>query len=144
MVTDSLQCRQFHRAPVNGFNRESAMLKLPKRGGNGGSQGKGGGGGEKRRVFFSPLPLPISFFRPHTYTKGYYFYSPQSSSVIKSKMAASSIRLTSFRPPKIRLHCRLGYRRPRDSLFFELGLNGSGLVLMFFHKMIPRTRHNDL
>ena len=39
---------------------------------------------------------------------GYYFYSPQSSSVIKSKMAAITIRTwTSFRPPKIRLDCRL-------------------------------------
>ena len=43
----SLQCRRFHRARANGFNRESAMLKLPKRGGNGASQGEGGGGGEK-------------------------------------------------------------------------------------------------
>ena len=33
-------------------------------------------------------------------------YSPQSSSVIKSKMAATTIRTwTSFRPPKIRLLC---------------------------------------
>ena len=39
----------------------------------------------------------------------YYFYSPYSSSVIKSKMAVTAIRThtTSFRPPKIRLHCRL-------------------------------------
>ena len=43
----SLQCRRFQRARANGFNRESAMLKLPKRGGNGASQGEGGGGGEK-------------------------------------------------------------------------------------------------
>ena len=64
----SLQCRRFHRARANGFNRESAMLKLPKRGGNGASL----------------------LFCPHTYRKGYYFYSPQSSSVIESKMAASS------------------------------------------------------
>ena len=41
----SLQCRRFHRARANGFNRESAMLKLPKRGG-----------------FFSPLPLPPLLF----------------------------------------------------------------------------------
>ena len=33
--------------------------------------------------FFSPLPLPLSFFRHRTYCKGYYFYSPQSSTVIK-------------------------------------------------------------
>ena len=30
----SLQCSRFHLARANGFNRESAMLKLPKRGGN--------------------------------------------------------------------------------------------------------------
>jgi len=42
---------------VNVFAQESAMLKLPKRAGNGASP------------------------------KGYNFYSPQSSTVIKSKMA---------------------------------------------------------
>ena len=37
-------------------------------------------------------------------------FSPQSSSVIKSKMAATTIQTwTSFRPPKIRLHCRLKF-----------------------------------
>ena len=61
-----------------------------------------------RRIFFLPSPSPLSFFRPRTYRKGYYFYSPQSSTVIKSKMAATTIRArTMFRPPKIRLHCRL-------------------------------------
>ena len=41
--------------------------------------------------------------------KGYYFYSPQSSTVIKSKMAATTTlwTRTRFRPPKLRLHCRL-------------------------------------
>ena len=73
---------------------------------------KGSGEGaerEKRNLFFSPLPSPLSFFRPRTYRKGYYFYSPQSSTVIKSKMATTTIlrTLTRFRPPKIRLHCRL-------------------------------------
>ena len=64
-------------------------------------------------VFFSPLSL--SFFRPSTYPKGYYFYSPQSSSVIKSKMAATTIRTwTSFCPPKIRLHCWLIEPWPYD------------------------------
>ena len=29
-------------------------------------------------------------------------------------------------------------------MFFELGLNGSGLELMIFHKMHPRTHHNYL
>ena len=82
------------------------MLKLPKRGGNGASQGEGGGGGEKEEKtparkhcenekhplisIFLPSPSPLSFFHPHTYPKGYYFYSPQSTSVITSKMAASS------------------------------------------------------
>ena len=41
-------------------------------------------------VFFLPSPSPLFFFCPHTYRKGYYFYSPQSSSVIESKKAASS------------------------------------------------------
>ena len=46
-------------------------------------------------VFFSPHPPPppsshLSFFRPSTSPKGCYFYSPQSSSVIKSKMAATT------------------------------------------------------
>ena len=62
-----------------------------------------------RRIFFLPSPSPLSFFRPSSYRKGYYFYSPQSSIVIKSKMAATTIlrTRTRFRPPKIRLHCRL-------------------------------------
>ena len=43
------------------------------------------------------------------YRKGYYFYSPQSSTVIKSKMATTTILRTQtrFRPPKIPLLCRL-------------------------------------
>ena len=59
--------------------------------------------------FFLPSPSPLSFFRPRAYCKGYYFYSPQSSTVIKSKMAATTIlrTRTRFRAPKIRLHCRL-------------------------------------
>ena len=32
----------------------------------------------------------------------------------------------------------------RTRFFFELGLFGSGLGLMIFNKMIPRTRHNYL
>ena len=44
-----------------------------------------------------PLPLPLSFFRPRTYRKGYYFYSPQSSTVIKLKMAATTILRTRTR-----------------------------------------------
>ena len=60
-------------------------------------------------VFFLPFPFPLSFFRPCTFRKGYYFYSPQSSTVIKSKMVATTILRTQtrFRPPKIRLNCRL-------------------------------------
>ena len=59
------------------------------------------------------LPSPFSFFCPRTYRKGYYFYSPQSSTVIESKIAATTIlrTRTRFRPPKIRLHCRLGQSR---------------------------------
>ena len=39
-----------------------------------------------------------------------------------------------------RLTVWLHKERPRD-LFFELGLNGSGLGLMIFHKLSPRTDH---
>ena len=62
-----------------------------------------------RHIFFLSSPSPLSFFRPHTNRKGYYLHSPQSSTVIKSKMAATTIlrTRTRFRPPKIRLHCRL-------------------------------------
>ena len=44
----------------------------------------------------------------------HYFYSPQSSTVIKSQMAATTILCTRtrFRPPKIRLHCRLSSHSP--------------------------------
>ena len=65
------------------------------------------------RVKGSGDPPPFPSFAL-TYRKGYYFYSPQSSTVIKSKMAATTIlrtrttsKRTRFRPPKIRLHCRL-------------------------------------
>ena len=53
-------------------------------------KGSGEGARKGKTNFFSPLPLPLplplSFFRPRTYCKSYYFYSPQSSTVIKSKM----------------------------------------------------------
>ena len=42
-------------------------------------KGSGEGAGREK------VPLPLSFFRPRTYRKGYYFYSPQSSTVIKIK-----------------------------------------------------------
>ena len=62
-------------------------------------------------VFFECAMLKLPF-RPRTYRRnrrGYYFYSPQSSTFIKSKMAATTIlqTRTRFHPPKIRLHCRL-------------------------------------
>ena len=74
------------------FARESAMLKLPEERRRWG-ESKGAGRGREELLF----------------CKGYYFYSPQSSTVIKSKMAATTIlrTRTRFRPTKIRLHCRL-------------------------------------
>ena len=104
----SLQCRRFLRARkcfcsrkprVETFRREKEMGRV-----------KGSGEGA---VFFLPFPFPLSFFRPRTHPKGYYFYSPQSSTVIKSKMAATTIRTrTRFRPAKIRLHDHTaGYSR---------------------------------
>ena len=82
----------------------------------GASQREGGGGVEREEkmpacFFFSPPPFPFPSFSlapTPLYLKGCYFYSPQCSSVIKSKMAAKTIRTqTSFRPPKIHLQCRL-------------------------------------
>ena len=72
------------------FALESTMLKLPKERRRWG-ESKGAGRG------------------PHTYRNGYYFYSPQSSTVIKSKMTTTRIlpTQTRFRPAKIHLHCRL-------------------------------------
>ena len=106
----SLQCKRFLWA--RNLLEKAPCWNFPKRGGDGASQRERGGGGEREEktpYFFSPLPLPSFFFRPRTYRKGYYFYSPQSSTVIKSKMAATTIlrTRTRFCPPKIRLHCRL-------------------------------------
>ena len=58
----------------------------------------------------SPSPFPSFAFAPTDRERRvYYFYSPKSSTFIKSKMAATTIlqTRTRFRPPKIRLHCRL-------------------------------------
>ena len=88
----SLQCRRFHRARANGFNRESAMLKLPKRGGNGASQGEGEETGRKKRKLtvdwqtsiYSPKPhqsgAPFAsvrrFAKEQCYRAGVFFSSP--------------------------------------------------------------------
>ena len=72
--------------------------------------GEGAGRGKRKpRIFFSSPPPPFPSFALAPSLKGYYFYSPQSSTVIKSKMAATTIlrTRTRFRPPKIRLHCGL-------------------------------------
>ena len=51
---------------ANGFNRESTMLKLPKRGRNGASEGERGEGGEKEdKIFFSPPPPPLLLSPSH-------------------------------------------------------------------------------
>ena len=93
------------------FACENTMLRLPEeRRRWGESKGAARGRGERgEKYFFLPSPSPLSFFRLRTYRKGYYFYSPQSFIVIKSKMAAATTlpTRTRFRPPKIRLHCRL-------------------------------------
>ena len=44
-----------------------------------------------RGRYFSPLLLPLSFFQPSTYPKGRYFYPPHCCSVIKTKVAATTI-----------------------------------------------------
>ena len=108
----SLQCRRFLLARNLLANAQSG--NFPRRGGDGASQRERGGGEEREeKAFFfsSPPPRFPSFALAPTvsFRKGYYFYSPQSSTVIKSKMVATTIsrRRTRFRLPKIRLHCRL-------------------------------------
>ena len=56
--------------------------------------GEGAGREKRKRVFFLGSPSPFSFFLPRTYRTGYYFYSPQSSTVIKSKMVATTVLRT--------------------------------------------------
>ena len=50
--------------------------------------GAGEGPAKEKRIF----PSPSSFFRPSACSKGCYFYSPESSSDIKPKIAASTVR----------------------------------------------------
>ena len=87
---------------VETSRREEEMGRLK-------GSGEGAGREKRKRRIFLPSPSPLSFFCPRTYRKGYYFYSPQSSTVIKSKMAATTTlrTRTRFRLPKLRLHCRL-------------------------------------
>ena len=54
------------------------MLKLQTRGGNRATQKerrRGWGEREDKTPYFSSFPLPLSFFCPSTYPKGYCFYS---------------------------------------------------------------------
>ena len=93
---------------ANAFGRESAILKLPEERRKWGGV-KGGGEREEK----TPSLTPLSFFRSRTYPKGYYFYSPQSSTVIKSKMAATGYRLQQYEHEQGFAHpkyaCTAGY-----------------------------------
>ena len=112
-IGQCLEMVSLHHASVffgraSDFARESAMWKLPEERRKWGESKGAGREKRKRRTFFLPSPSPLSSFRPCTYRKGYYFYSPQSSTDIKSKMAATTMPTrTRFHPSKIRLHCRL-------------------------------------
>ena len=101
-------CSQKHHVETSRREEEMGRVK-----------GSGEGTG-RENIFFLLSPSPISFFRPRTYRKGYYFYFLQSSTVIKSKMAATAIlrTRTRFRLPKIRLHCRL-HQFQQVSIYFE-------------------------
>ena len=48
--------------------------------------------GAAREKFFLPSLSPVAFLNPNANPKGFNFYSPQSSSVIKSKMAVTALR----------------------------------------------------
>ena len=79
---------------------------------------------KEKTAYVFPLlrsPSPLSSFRPCTCPKGYYFYSPQSSTDKKSKMGATTMRTrTRFCPPKIRLHCRLAPQTKLNSGWVRL------------------------
>ena len=75
------------------------------------------------------------------------FYSPQSSTGIKSKVAATTIlrTRTRFRPPKIRLHCRLDLssrdtRSGRDKIINSLRSPPTGRSLRENHQNINADR----
>ena len=111
------------------FARESTMSKLPEeRRKWGESKGAGRGRGERREngvLFLSTPPPPFFFFRPRTYRKGYYFYSPQSCTVIKSKMAATATlrTRTKFSPtqntPALQANCHVTTINTRELGLFE-------------------------
>ena len=98
----SPQCRRFLRVHKC-FCSQKCHVETSRREEDMGRVKEGG----EREEFFLPFPFPLSFFCPCTYPKGYYFYSPQPSTVIKSKMEATTTRTQRFHPPKIHLHCRL-------------------------------------
>ena len=82
------------------------------------SKGTGRGRGERRKTpyLFSPLPLPPfpSFALAPTLRVTISTLPNLPCTVIKSKMATTTIlrTRTRFRPPKVRLHCRLQLSRP--------------------------------
>ena len=101
------------------FSRESAMLKLPEEMRKWASQRERGGGGEREKKnavsFFSPSPPPFPSFALAPTVRVTISSLPNlPCTVIKSKMATTTIlrTRTRFRPPKIRLHCRLQLSRP--------------------------------
>ena len=106
------------------LSAQFARENFQKRGGNGASQRERGGGARRR-----------------TGRKGYYCYSPQSFTVIKSKMAATTTlrTRTRFRPPKIRLHCRLTMILSDACVFYEsvslLVLQSEWTVFYFDYKI---------
>ena len=55
----------------------------------------------------------------------------------------SKVRVTLQNPLK-GLNYLCGYIKPQGLMFLNRDSNGSGLGLMIFHKMIPRTYHNYL
>ena len=65
------------------------------------------GRGERREIFFSS-PSGVSSFHPRTCPRGCYFYSPQSSSVVKLKMRLQQYIHKQAAFNLLNLHWRLG------------------------------------
>ena len=92
-----------------------------------------------------PSPSLVPFFGPRTYPKDYFFYSPQSSSVIKSKTAATTMRTwASFLLPKILLHYRLTEAIMADNGSPIWRSSGSRSVVWWLQKKIQIPANREM
>ena len=86
-----------------------------------------------RRIFFLPSPSPLSFFCRHAYPKGYYFYSPQSSSVINQRWWLHGQKLVHSYRYDPKYACIAGYAKgepfPSKMVYKRVRGSTSGQIL---------------